>query len=59
MDLDLDLKAARAAREVEERIKAELLLLPLDLRKATLERVAVDVLVDGGGTPQRPGLAQA
>ena len=51
MDLDLDLKAARAAREVEERIKAELLCLPLALRKTTLERVAVDVLVDGVGTP--------
>lgn len=54
MELDLDLKAARAAREIEERIKAELLRLPLDLRKATLERVAVDVLIDGVGTPQRP-----
>ena len=54
MDLDLDLKAARTARGVEERIKAELLRLPLGLRKATLERVAVDVLVDGVDTPQRP-----
>lgn len=54
MAIDLDLKGARNQREIEERIKAELLRLPLDLRKTTLERVAVDVLVDSVGTPQRP-----
>ena len=54
MDISLDLRAARAAREIEEKIKAELLRLPIDMRRATLERVAVDVLVEGVGTPQGP-----
>lgn len=42
--MELNLEAARLSREIEERIKSDLLRLSPEARKSVLERVIVDVL---------------